>query len=363
MSVARKLAAAAVSAGAALCLWGWQSLSSPDQGPFPERLKDKTFWNLVVASSEPDQPFQPQGKFRSDNLISNESSIQDVIPPLQGNRATGAYLGVGPEQNFTYIAALRPSIAFVIDIRKQNALLHLMYKALAETSPNRAEFLSKLFARPISEGSDENASAETLFDRVRRARASEILERQTGAGILETLTRAHGFSLGREDGEALLSIYRAFYRQGPDIRWDPDARAWAPTYQELMTKADLMGHRNSYLASEHNFQVFREYEKSNLIVPVTGDFAGDKALPSVGAYLRRHEVRVAWFYVSNVEPYLKSKLPTFASNVANLPLNDDATLIRTVFHQRGRDGRRPVYRTATLLEPIQDWLPEKLRRN
>ena len=58
-------------------------------------------------------------------------------------------MGVGPEQNLTYVAAFRPRIAFVVDIRRQNLLHHLWYKAVFELSPTRAEFLSRLFARAL----------------------------------------------------------------------------------------------------------------------------------------------------------------------------------------------------------------------
>ena len=56
-------------------------------------------------------------------------------------------MGVGPEQNFSYIAALKPSMAFIVDIRHGNLDVHLMYKALFEMSDNRAEFVSRLFSR------------------------------------------------------------------------------------------------------------------------------------------------------------------------------------------------------------------------
>jgi len=42
----------------------------------------------------------------------------------------GVYLGVGPNQNFTYIAKVQPRYAFIIDIRRQNFLEHLLFKAL-----------------------------------------------------------------------------------------------------------------------------------------------------------------------------------------------------------------------------------------
>src|SRR5262245_20659114 len=69
----------------------------------PDRLSDRDYWNLVSELSEPD------GEFRSDNLLSNEIFLQSVIPDLVRNaRPNRVYLGVGPEQNFTYIAALKP---------------------------------------------------------------------------------------------------------------------------------------------------------------------------------------------------------------------------------------------------------------
>src|SRR5579862_8782499 len=81
----------------------------------PSRLSDRDFWRLAVESSEAD------GYFRSDTLTSNEVLFQRVIPELlERSRNHGVYLGVGPEQNFTYIAALRPPLAIIFDIRRGN---------------------------------------------------------------------------------------------------------------------------------------------------------------------------------------------------------------------------------------------------
>src|SRR3984893_2627837 len=90
------------------------------------------------------------GDFDTDNLISNEQSYLDVIPALNASRVSGgAYVGVGPDQNFSYIAQVRPAIAFIVDIRRDNLLLHLLFKALFSMSDTRAEYLSLLFGRPI----------------------------------------------------------------------------------------------------------------------------------------------------------------------------------------------------------------------
>ena len=112
------------------------------EAALPNALDDRAFWSLVTEFSE------PNGYFRSDNLVSNETEFQHVVPVLKTDHTpASAYVGVGPDQNFTYLAALRPRIAFIVDVRRQNMLLQLMYKAIIEMSPTRAEFLGRLFAR------------------------------------------------------------------------------------------------------------------------------------------------------------------------------------------------------------------------
>src|SRR4029079_17735778 len=156
----------------------------------PARLTDAEFWTLVTDLSE------PGGTFRSENLLSNEARFQFVIPDLvDGIRPGGVYLGVGPEQNFTYIAAVKPSIAFIVDIRRGNLDLHLMYKALFELSSDRAYFVSRLFSRPRPEGLKSASTAEDIFDAYARAQPSEALYRENLKAIERLLVEKHGFAL------------------------------------------------------------------------------------------------------------------------------------------------------------------------
>src|SRR5438105_15375412 len=128
------------------------------QGSLPARLTDKEIWQLNTDFSE------SNGYFRSDNFLSNETGFQFVIPELvRLVKPGGVYLGVGPEQNFTYIVAIQPRMAFIFDIRRGNMIAHLMYKALFEMSSDRAEFLSKLFSRPRPAGLDSASTPEQLF--------------------------------------------------------------------------------------------------------------------------------------------------------------------------------------------------------
>src|SRR5437867_1757599 len=153
----------------------------------PSRLADREFWRLAVDSSEPD------GYFRSDNLTSNELLYQRVIPALVARvKPGGAYLGVGPEQNFTYMAALRPPLAIIFDIRRGNMLVQLMYKAIFELAKDRADFVSMLFSKPRPRGLGPKSTAVDLFSAFAASATSDALYEQTLKAIQNQLTKTHG---------------------------------------------------------------------------------------------------------------------------------------------------------------------------
>ena len=129
----------------------------------PDALSDRDFWGLIETLSE------PAGAFTlSENFVSNEPQFADTVRRLRASG--GAYIGVGPEQNFSYIARVQPRIAFIIDIRRENLALLLLYKALFELSTDRADFVSSLFSRPRPPGLKSNADVEEIFRQYRRCR-------------------------------------------------------------------------------------------------------------------------------------------------------------------------------------------------
>ena len=299
----------------------------------PDRLSDVDFWHMVTDFSE------PNGYFRSENLLSNEFAFQVVIPELLRTvRPGGVYLGVGPEQNFTYIVALQPRLAFIIDIRHQNAVQHLLYKALIELSDDRADFLSRLFSRPRPAGLDFNTSVDTLFAAFAAVQPDSLLFERTFAAIRDRLVKDHGFALDSSELQLLEHNLDAFYRAGPDLSYNFFGGGGfnfrgrgMPTYAELMAETDTAGTHRSYLATEANYRTLRDIESRNLVVPLTGDFAGPKAIATAGAYVRQHGATVTTFYTSNVEQYLfqDGKWLSFAKNVAGLPLDSTSTFIRS----------------------------------
>jgi hypothetical protein len=300
----------------------------------PARLTDQEFWTLVGDLSE------PGGTFRSDNLLSNEGRFQFVIPDLvEIAKPGGVYLGVGPEQNFTYIAATRPAIAFIVDIRRGNLDLHLMYKALFELSVDRAEFVSRLFSRKRPPGLQASSTAAEIFSAYLQVEPSEELYARNLRDIQHDLVARHGFVLTSEDLKGIEYIYNAFFTFGPDIQYSSTegfGSTYQPTYAALMLATDGAGRPRGYLSTLERFAYLKDLEVRNLVVPVVGNFAGPKAIRAVGAYLKQRDATVSAFYLSNVEQYLRLQRGwnTFCANVATLPLDDASTFIRA-----GHGGR------------------------
>jgi hypothetical protein len=309
--------------------YGW----SVSARSLPSRLSDEAFWRLIDGFSE------PNGYFRSDNFLSNETAFQQVIPDLAASLPTGGvYIGVGPEQNFTYVVAFRPKLAFIVDIRRQNMVEHLLYKAFIELSSDRADFLSRLFARSRPEGLTDATSVDALFEAYRNAAPSEELFRRHLEAARRRLVDVHKFALSPDDLSGLHYVYSAFFKAGPDLSYSFSGFPYGssfrfPTYADLMTETDGRGEHRSYLATEENFRILAEMERNNAVVPLTGDFAGPKALRSIGRYLKSRGATVTVFYTSNVEQYLfqqQEAWKRFFTNVATLPIDSRSTFIRSV---------------------------------
>src|SRR5215813_8853021 len=183
--------------------------------PIPTELTNQQFWNLSKEWSEND------GFFRSDNLLSNETSFQYIIPDLLKTTKQGrVYLGVGPEQNFTYIAALKPAMAIIIDIRHGNLDVHLMYKALFELSKDRSEFVSRLFSRKRPSGLSTKSTASEIFNAYLTADGSKEMYEENLKAIEDLLTKKHRFALTPGDMEGIRWALGNYYQFGPSINYN-----------------------------------------------------------------------------------------------------------------------------------------------
>jgi hypothetical protein len=293
----------------------------------PSQLSDAAFWKMITDFSEPD------GYYQYVVITSNEMSYQEVLPQLSRSIAPGGtYLGVGPEQNFTYIAALRPKIAFIIDIRRDMMIEHLMYKAIFEMSADRADFVGHLFSRKRPAQLTAESTVAAIFQTYAATQGDSSLAEGNLKDILSRLKTTHGFALSADDERRLRTIYLTFLREGV-LRFNSSIES--PGYTALMMANDGQGKNWSFLASSANYDRVRAMQQKNLIVPLVGDFGGPKTLRMTGQYLRDHGAIVNLFYLSNVEDYIQPVIRGYERNIAALPVDSSSLFIHLSLQTNG----------------------------
>jgi hypothetical protein len=324
------LFAAAVlwSAPLALSAAQTQTAQTAQTKQLPTALSDSAFWNIISTFSENEQPFTTY-------LVSNETFYPDLVRQLLvANVRPGAYIGVAPEQNYHYIAALRPRIAFVLDIRRQAVMQHLMFKSVFELSADRADFISLLFSKPRPDGIAANATAYQTYTAFWHIPTDTTRFWPNFMRIFNHLKVTHRFPLSANDSLLLHFTYSAFYVAGPNLvsNGSSSNEGSASTFANLTSASDVTGTERSFLANEDGYQAVRQLHRNNLIIPVVGDFAGSHALRSIGNFLREHNVQLAAFYVSNVETYLNrdGRSGAFYGNVATIPYNETSVMVRGI---------------------------------
>jgi hypothetical protein len=327
-----------------------------------------SFPRLVACLSE------PGGYFDTDNLISNERSYLHVMGALArlGVRG-GAYIGVGPDQNFSYIARVRPSIAFIIDVRRDNMLQHLLFKALFARARTRAEYLALLVGRPVPAGVERwrDRPVAALVAYVDSTPATPASTAAARAAVLAEVRRT-GVPLSAADLATIQRFHTAFIEAGLGLQFTSTGRApqsYYPTLRQLLLERDLDGRQASYLANESDFQFVKELERRDLVVPVVGNLAGPHALPAIGRLVRQRGERVSAFYTSNVEDYLirDGSFEHYARTVAALPHDTTSVIIRSYFG--GGFFREPLpqsvpgYYSTQLLQRISAFAARQARRD
>jgi hypothetical protein len=306
---------------------------------------------------------EPEGFFDSDNFISNETAYLQVMSLLQKRVAPGGvYIGVGPDQNFSYIAETKPDLAIIIDIRRQNMLQHFLYKALFDLSASRSEYLALLFSREAP-ALKESASFEEVLNAVRTAATNEELFITNLNRIKAVLLEKFHLHLSAGDLSKIEYVYRSFWQDGLDLRFSTIGRMSYlryPTYQELMLARDMEGRRKNFLASNASFQWMKTFEAENRLIPVVGDFAGAGAFKAVAGFLKENGLRVSTFYTSNVEFYLfgRPAWDAYMQNLRVLPFEDDAVFIRAYFATYGRSHplNVPGNRSTSLVQGVQPFI-------
>lgn len=333
--------------------------TSPQRGASAPRRADSSFARLVARLSE------PGGFFDSDNLVSNEASYLHVMGAMRRLRVEGgAYIGVGPDQNFSYIAQIRPHVAYLIDIRRDNLLQHLLYKALFGMARSRGEFLALLFGKPLPAPLRTNPRAfdgrplASIISALDSLEARRPLFEATRDRVARAV-RGYGIPIDARDLEKIAANEEAFFTAGFEIRFTSlgrPARSYYPSYRQLILETDLTGRPTSFLATEDAFRYVQSLQARDLIVPVVGDLSGTHAMAAIARDIADRHERVSAFYVSNVEFYLMrgTGFEQYARNVAALPRDSRSVIIRSYFGGFGQSHPQnvPGYFSTQILQPM-----------
>ncbi len=335
---------------------------------------------LAIGACAPQQPKEPAaqpsfadlynrlseqgGYFDSDNLISNETSYLHALDELRAQGVKGGvYIGVGPDQSFSYLAEIQPELAFLIDVRRDNMLQHLMFRSLFQRSRNRMEYLAGLIAAQVQGDIDRWTGRPieeilAVLDTAQRTPA----EFARVSGLVLADARNTGIVLTSEDLATLQRFHREFHDSGLEIRYtskNRPPRLSYPTLRQLIMERDRAGVPASYLASEERWRAVQAMEKADQVLLVTGDLSGDHALRAIGDYVRERGLRVTAFYTSNVEQYLFQfgTFESFARNTLTLPFDSNAVIIRSYF-ARGRLHRDavPGHVSVQLVQPATEFV-------
>jgi hypothetical protein len=315
--------------------------------PRPGRGSVSTVERPSAFAVEVERLSEAGGSFDTDNLISNESSYLEVVPAIVARGTTGgAYIGVGPDQNFSYIVRVRPAVAFIIDVRRDNMLLHLLFKALFAEAHTRVEYLSLLTGRPPPPDAARwtSTSLKEIVAYV-DGRTSAPDQVRTLHRRVETAIASFGVPLTRADLGAITRFHQAFIDAGLSLQFHSFNRAPQPYYpslRDLLLATDASGHAWNYLGSEDDYQFLRGLEGRDGVIPVVGDVAGSRAMRAIAADIGGRGAQVSAFYISNVENYLfrDGTFTRFAENLSRLPRSSRSLMIRSIFSGGGQSVSR-----------------------
>lgn len=287
---------------------------------FPAR--DERLATLVERLSE------KTAERHADNFVSNEDSYPRVCSVLAHRFAKGGgvYLGVGPDQNFTLMAQVRPALAFIVDLRRRNLLLHALHKALFCLAKDRVTYLERLTARKV----DGVGAEATSLELVRAFEHSPFDPKRLAACMDDVAAVLRPLDLLRDDEwPALATIQTRLAGPGMSARFL--ALPMYPTFGRMIATTDARGGPGHFLSLESLYQRVRDIQLGERLIPLVGDFGGTGSLKRLGDWLRERAFTVDVFYTSDVEFFLlrSGVYEAFARNLRGLPWSDNAVIVRT----------------------------------
>ena len=305
-----------------------------------------------------------------DCFVSSEVAYNDVLRRCMpvGDAPRGAWLGVGPDQNFTYIGALRPQFAVILDARLDNLLEHLLFKLLFAEARGPLDYLCMLLGRrrPVGDLADPAAASgkavlarlseqplDEEHEKASRARVESVFAARWGANaeILRRVERIQMEFVRRQ--LRVTSVSESCLANLDKI----------PDFGEVIGATTAEGFNLHYLTCPDHFAYVKDLHARDRIVPMVGNVTDPTAIARVRDLLGETGLRLSAVYLSNLEEFLLQRYVISNDRITErpnphgdltgsagaayerllqqleaLPCDDDAVLIRFYFpgEHRGR---------------------------
>lgn len=195
----------------------------------------------------------------------------------------GVFLGVGTSQNFLMAAWARASHLIVVDFDQVVVHVHDAHRAFFLTSETPEEYLA--LWRP------------------------RVKNRREAFEVIDTAYEA---------GPRRLDARRAVLKFGH--------RVYAGL-KDTITQTEK-DDTDSFLTNQEQYDHIRSLYQANKVLTIRGDFTAERTLKGISEMLQALEMPVSVLYLSNVEQYIGWNRG-LRRNMAQLPLKDDALVLRT----------------------------------
>lgn len=248
-----------------------------------------------------------------DCFVTSELGYSDVISaclPAPDRLDTGAYVGVGPCQNLTYVGALHPRVAIICDSRPDNLLEHLIFKLLVERAADPLDYLLSLFSRTSIErpAAEDLRTPQDLVDAFDAAVVDPTLYGKNLAMLQTEVVQRWG--LRAEHVDRLEYLYGEFFARQLeilDVRPDSSVAAESPTLREVILARTATGHNFHFLTDPSRFRYVGRLHRLDRIIPVVGNLCEPHSVALVNDLLTRCGERADTIYLSNIEDHVLSR--------------------------------------------------------
>ena len=221
-----------------------------------------------------------RGLYAEHYPASNERRIDLFMSRIQD--LGGGYIGVGTDQNFSFIAKAKSECAFLMDFDSEIVKVNQVHLFFWNLSKNYLEF--KAFWDP------------------KNKKTSQLLIQQQGGTLVNELL--DGFKLGHTSNWVFNRLNELDY---------------------MHQKFGLV----TFAHSEAEFQHIKKLIEKKRIRAVVGNLLGDKTMDNISFALKQIKCPVRILYTSNAEEYF-SFPPAFRKNILNLYTDEKGVLLRTI---------------------------------